>query len=920
MQAPKRPGNEYERLIALYNTGLLDSFPEERFDRLTRLARFSFKVPIAMISLVDSERQWFKSSQGLAACEIDREISFCAHTILYDQIFEVSDAHQDPRFADNPLVTGAPYIRFYAGAPLITADGYRLGSLCIIDHKPRYLEKEEHDVLRDLADCVSNELSTHFEELLREEREWFAGNGPVFTMTWSPQAGWPVHYVSENIRNILGYSSSELTAADFQFTDLIHSIDRQRVVNEVRQNIGSGIDTYEQSYRLRLKRGAYRWFYGYNKVMRNQRGEVDNIRGYMFDQTQLKESEKALNTERRRLSEIIEGVQIGTWELSVKTGKMRINERSAEIIGYNLEELEPVNTQTLINLVHPDDVEKIHYLLGKCFKHELESYDCETRIKHKKGHWVWVHDRGKVVGWTDDDKPLLVSGTYVDISERKNAEQAINEFSEFQKLVFENMPLQLFVKDEQGRIVLANSRFLNLFPEHLRSGIDCSEKCREQLLKNDRRAFGTGFFEVEETVNSSTGEMRTFWTKRIRFKNAEGQSFILGVMMDITDRKSAEAARNALRKRLSVATRASGMGIWEWDVANNVLEWDDKMFQLFGIEKSQFVNTGDAWLEWLHPQDRERVKSEIRLGLHGEQCFDTDFRIVSADGEVRHVKAAAIVERDSNAKPVRMIGTKWDITQLKNAESELVKAKEAAEIAANSKSEFLANMSHEIRIDLPKLLSDITMSLVPAVHEKGLQIVLDAADVEENLVVGDPNRLRQILTNLLSNAIKFTMRGEIFVLAGLKDVGNENLEFNCSVTDSGIGIEPEKIPKLFDPFSQADSSTTRNYGGTGLGLSIVKQLCRLMDGGITASSSPHRGSSFNFHILLKKRSLKSKRKSFNLDRLKVFVIDQHEKSRETIRRQMEAWGVTVSAFASLKLRDQYADAKADDKADDETGP
>lgn len=157
MIPPATPIDEAARLEALQASGLLDSAPEERFDRLTRLARQCLDVPIALVSLVDEYRQWFKSRQGLEACETPREVSFCGHAILDAGIFEIPDARLDPRFADNPLVTGELGLRFYAGAPL-NAQGHRIGTLCLIDRQPRTLTAGERAVLRGLADCVEEEI------------------------------------------------------------------------------------------------------------------------------------------------------------------------------------------------------------------------------------------------------------------------------------------------------------------------------------------------------------------------------------------------------------------------------------------------------------------------------------------------------------------------------------------------------------------------------------------------------------------------------------------------------------------------------------------------------------------------------------------------------------------------------------------
>ena len=158
MQEPKQPVDEAQRLEALRALSILDTLPEERFDRLTRLAKRLFGVPIALVSLVDDHRQWFKSRQGLEASETPRDISFCGHAVLGDDIFLVPDASKDDRFFDNPLVTDDPHIRFYAGCPLTLPGGSRPGTLCLIDRQPRQLSPDDLDLLRDLARMVEEEL------------------------------------------------------------------------------------------------------------------------------------------------------------------------------------------------------------------------------------------------------------------------------------------------------------------------------------------------------------------------------------------------------------------------------------------------------------------------------------------------------------------------------------------------------------------------------------------------------------------------------------------------------------------------------------------------------------------------------------------------------------------------------------------
>jgi len=159
LRSPDIPQDEELRLATLRSLNILDTAPDERFDRLTRMAKRLLGVPIALVSLIDENRQWFKSCVGLGATETSRDISFCGHAILGNDVFIIPDAQKDERFADNPLVVGEPNIRFYAGCPLRAPNGCMLGTLCVIDTKPRNLGLEDLEALEDLASMVESELA-----------------------------------------------------------------------------------------------------------------------------------------------------------------------------------------------------------------------------------------------------------------------------------------------------------------------------------------------------------------------------------------------------------------------------------------------------------------------------------------------------------------------------------------------------------------------------------------------------------------------------------------------------------------------------------------------------------------------------------------------------------------------------------------
>lgn len=153
------PKDELKRIASLYALHLLDTSPEERFDRLTKVATQVFHVPISTLTIIDAKREWFKSCQGLSETEGDRAISFCGHALVEDEILVVKDTLKDKRFADNPMVVGDPYIRFYAGVPIMSADGQRIGVFCIKDTKPRNFSKEDEEILEGLAAWAELEVN-----------------------------------------------------------------------------------------------------------------------------------------------------------------------------------------------------------------------------------------------------------------------------------------------------------------------------------------------------------------------------------------------------------------------------------------------------------------------------------------------------------------------------------------------------------------------------------------------------------------------------------------------------------------------------------------------------------------------------------------------------------------------------------------
>jgi PAS domain S-box-containing protein len=247
--------------------------------------------------------------------------------------------------------------------------------------------------------------------------------GPVVIITWDPFKDWSVKYVSKNVRDILGYSPEEMMKGSFSYDGLVHPEDLPRINKKSSENIREGKENYELYYRMKTKDGEYRWFYDYSQVDRNEKGEMQQVRGYLVDQTLLIETQKHLNWERQRLADTLEAGNIGTWEWNIQTGEVLYFENLTKISGFKLEELLPLSLENWKKFVHPEDLEQVKDEIKSIVNKEKENYALEIRRKHKDGKWIWIEEKGKVIQWTKNGSPLLMRGVYIDISRRKAIEK-----------------------------------------------------------------------------------------------------------------------------------------------------------------------------------------------------------------------------------------------------------------------------------------------------------------------------------------------------------------------------------------------------------------------------------------------------------------------------------------------------------------
>ncbi|MEI7481397.1 MAG: PAS domain-containing protein [Elusimicrobiota bacterium] len=402
---------------------------------------------------------------------------------------------------------------------------------------------------------------------------------------------------------------------------------------------------------------------------------------------------------------------------------------------------------------------------------------------------------------------------------------------------------------------------------------------------------------VEYRVKHLNGEWLWHTSSGVPLRNDTGAVIgFEGIARDITKRKKAELALKEAATRLSLAVRAGGVGVWDYDIINNILLWDDQMYALYGIKKDDFKGAYESWKAGLHPDDLERSDAEVQMAIRSEKEFNSEFRVVWPDGSIHHIRALAIVQRDDSGAPQRLVGTNWDITEHKAMERQIAEAEKLDAIGY-----FITGTAHELNNPLATMISFSETMLGKLKGAKGdagklresAEIVLRNAirceaivtslmsygrtqasqfillDVNEVIdksltlaesycrleginihkgysaglppVTGNKEQLTQVFTNIIRNAVQaMKSRGELRI-----ETKAEGKTVSVVFTDSGEGIAPDKLPKLFYPFF-----TTREPGqGTGLGLSVSAGIIRAHNGKITAAS-PGKGKGASFTVSL----------------------------------------------------------------------
>lgn len=709
-------------------------------------------------------------------------------------------------------------------------------------------------------------------------------------------------------------------------------------------------------------------------------------------------AEEELRKREADLDRVQELAHLGSWSWDVVTDTFTWSKEMFRIYGVDPDEFE-LNLKTVNMYIHPGDLKKqedaIMVLLGGG---KIEPY--EYRIMRPDGKISVVLISGAVVDFDAVGSPTRLFGVALDITERKKTERLLKEKTEQleaqnekyqqlnEKLINTNRELletqsilQTAMDQSDAGIAIAdapdgNLRYVN------DAGLLMQGGTRESIVKGVgvnqyvaswqlqdldgtplkpeevplARAIMYGETNSREfIIQRGTGEGRTVIAKAAPVKSDKGNvDFAVVVFMDITDLKHTEAALRESQKRLELATESAELGIWDWDIVNNIMLWNDNMFRLYGITHRPENYGVEIWQTGLHPDDIAYAWEECQAAMRGERKYDIEFRVKHSDGTVKFIKATGIVLRDDKGRAVRMIGINRDITYQKQAEEEQLKYEHQLQL--NSKLESLGllagGIAHDFNnlmsglfgyIDLAKQAPDKSKSdayltkaintidrargltaqlltfakggaplkqitaLFPFIQETATfalsgSKVICKFDIDPNLWLCniDKNQLGQVIENLIINAHQAMPLGDTIelsaqniIIASNKHVGLAAGNYvKISIKDFGVGIAAEYLSRIFDPFF------TTKEKGHGLGLATCYSIINRHGGVIKVQSEPEKGSTFYFYLpaspsIVEASTVSSEIQNTRCDNGTVIIMDDEDVISDTVREMLESLGYTV---------------------------
>ena len=789
----------------------------------------------------------------------------------------------------------------------------------------------------------------------------------------NPEEEW----MSPKFWSVLGYDYKLMPHKPSAWQDIINSEDLKIATELFIKHCENPEIPYDQTIRYTHKNGSIIWIRCRGLAIRDNEGRPYRMLGSHQNITEYVNKQHTIDKNIALLNYTQKIAGIGSWELDLKTNEVLWTEELYKMYGFDSTIPPPPYTEHM-KLFTPESWEQLSAAL-KLTKEKGIPYELELKTIRKDGSegYMWVHGEAELDAKGDITH---IKGIAQDITEKKLAAEKIRINEERWQFAIEGSGDGIWDWRPQEKKTFYSNRWIEMLGYKPEEFTDNDYEWSSRIHPDD---IEFAFAEISKSLSGQT----VFFNQEYRFRNKQGKYLwilnrgkvvernangeairVVGSHSDISNLKQAEELVKVNEARLSLAVKAGGIGIWDWDIVSDKLTWDDQMFTLYGVNKDDFTNAYEAWVNGVYEPDKQRSNEEIQKAIQGEKDFNTEFRVQYADGTIRNIKALATVLRDNEGNAVRMIGTNWDITAEKETLAQIA-AREAAEKANRAKSDFLANMSHEIRTPLNSVIGftdllkktqlsivqqqyvnsanvsghallglindildfskieagmldlDIIKSDMVQLFEDSIDIVKFAAaekDIELLLNIDptmprfghvDAVRLKQILSNLLGNAVKFTLAGEVELKISYQALVGDNGNLSISARDTGIGINKEQQAKLFKSFSQADNSTTRKFGGTGLGLVISQLIAEKMGSTIQIKSTVGDGTVFYFDVATRFEA-GDKRDTTMIKGVKsCLIIDDNANNRKIMKQMLNQWQIQSeccdSGFDALKIIDQY---------------
>jgi PAS domain S-box-containing protein len=831
------PDQETARCEALRDYAVLDTAPEQAFDDLTTLAARLLSCPIALISFVDHNRQWSKSKVGLAIPETPRAASFCARTILSEEVLIIHDASADPDFANNPLLSAG--VRFYAGAPLITPSGLRLGALCVMDRTPRELKPDEIDTLRILAKQVVAQLELR--HAARDPRvakrsgrlrlaEQAAGFG-----VWEMDMETDLVTLSEGAATLmqLPRGSTQVTGAELR--SLIRPVDRAEMEAATQRAIEQQNDQAIE-FCVTFPDGAVRWCRSHGRL-EFESGRPVRMIGAIIDITKEKAMFEELRESAERMGLAEQVARFGIFELDSTGTKLTFSPGWRALIGLP-EGTTSVDIKEARKFIHPDDLESVLEAARRAYSNGKAQV--EFRVNRPDGSQRWHRDHLHLRE-EDGKKPRLI-GASIDITTERTITDQLRESVERLRLAEEVAGFGIWEVDLRHFTMTLSEGMLPLtgFPKGspLRYTLEEFGKRTDPdqiaavMTASQSAIVSRKPFHLETQSTSTDGSV--VHQRIVGRPEFEGDRpvRIIGATMDVTREKEILASLQQARVKAEAAAQA----------------------------KSDFV---------------ANMSHEIRTPMNGVIGM-TDL-LLSTDLTAEQKDYAETIHTSGNAL-MTIINDILDFSKV-----------EAGKVVIESAP-----------FDLRALLEDVSEMLAPAAQAKDLDLVVRYPAGVPVRFAGDADRIRQVVINLVGNAVKFTHAGHVLIAAECLADHPSGAQVKVSVTDTGIGIPAEKFEGLFDAFTQADTSTTRRYGGTGLGLAISRKLVDLMGGSIHVASEVNQGSTFWFSLPLGAVTAMEADPARELKNSKVLIVESKEVSRSALQESVSNCGMRAVSCAAAE--------------------